>query len=36
VSALSSDAIRKITWENASKIYRHPVPEAVQRDPNAY
>jgi len=28
--------IRKMTWENAATIYRHPVPEAVQRDPNAY
>jgi predicted TIM-barrel fold metal-dependent hydrolase len=28
--------IRKMTWENAARIYRHPVPEAVQRDPNAY
>jgi predicted TIM-barrel fold metal-dependent hydrolase len=36
VSELSPDAIRQITWENASRLYRHPVPEAVQRDPNSY
>jgi len=28
--------IRKITWENASKLFRHPVPAAVASDPNAY
>ena len=28
--------VRAITWENASRLYRHPVPEAVQTDPDAY
>ena len=28
--------IRKITWENASRLYRHPVPDDVQRDPDAF
>ncbi len=28
--------IRKITWENASSLYRHPVPDAVQEDPDAF
>jgi predicted TIM-barrel fold metal-dependent hydrolase len=28
--------IRKLTWENASILYRHPVPEAVQQSPDAY
>ena len=31
-----SSAIRKISWENASVLYRHPVPEAIQRDPEAF
>jgi predicted TIM-barrel fold metal-dependent hydrolase len=31
-----ADEIRKITWENASKLFRFPVPHAVQADPNAY
>jgi predicted TIM-barrel fold metal-dependent hydrolase len=30
------DEVRKMTWENASKLFRHPVPEAVQRDPEAF
>jgi predicted TIM-barrel fold metal-dependent hydrolase len=28
--------IRKITWENASLLYGHAVPQAIQDDPNAY
>jgi Amidohydrolase len=36
IGALPPDDIRKITWQNASHLYRHPVPEAVQEDPNAY
>ena len=28
--------VRKITWENASRLYRHAVPIAVQDDPDAY
>lgn len=36
VGGLPAEDIRKITWENASKLYRHPVPEAVMADPNAY
>lgn len=31
-----TDEIRKITWENASTLFRHPVPPGVQADPNAY
>jgi predicted TIM-barrel fold metal-dependent hydrolase len=23
--------VRKVTWENASKLFRHPVPDALQR-----
>ncbi|QWF22139.1 amidohydrolase [Nocardioides sp. LMS-CY] len=36
VGGLSPEAIRKVTWENASKLYRHPVPEAVVADPNSF
>jgi predicted TIM-barrel fold metal-dependent hydrolase len=36
IGGLPADDIRKMTWENASVVYRHPVPTAVQRDPNAY
>jgi len=25
------DDVRKVTWENASKLFRHPVPEELQR-----
>jgi predicted TIM-barrel fold metal-dependent hydrolase len=31
-----ADEIRKITWENASTLFRFPVPAAVQADPDAY
>jgi predicted TIM-barrel fold metal-dependent hydrolase len=27
---------RKLTWENASRLFRHPVPPAVQQDPDAF
>jgi predicted TIM-barrel fold metal-dependent hydrolase len=36
IGDLPADVIRKITWENASNLYRHPVPEAVKTDPNAF
>ena len=25
-----ADVVRKVTWENASKLFRHPVPQALQ------
>jgi hypothetical protein len=28
--------IRKLTWENAAKLFQHPVPEALRTDPDAY
>jgi hypothetical protein len=31
-----ADDIRKLTWQNASTLFQHPVPLAVQTDPNAY
>jgi predicted TIM-barrel fold metal-dependent hydrolase len=36
IGGLPEADVRKITWENASVLYRHPVPVEVQRDPNAY
>ncbi|HTL85160.1 MAG TPA: amidohydrolase family protein, partial [Acidimicrobiia bacterium] len=27
---VSADDIRKVTWENASKLFRHPVPKELQ------
>jgi len=33
---LPAEDLRKLTWENASRLYRHPVPEAIQSDPDAY
>ena len=26
-----ADVVRKVTWENASKLFRHPVPAELQR-----
>ena len=36
IGGLPAADIRKITWENASRLYRHPVPVEVQADPNAF
>jgi hypothetical protein len=36
IGHLPVEDIRKLTWANASELYRHPVPEAIQRDPNAF
>jgi predicted TIM-barrel fold metal-dependent hydrolase len=36
IGGLPAADIRKITWENASRLYRHPVPAEVQADPNAF
>ena len=33
---LSLAEIERVTWRNASELFGHPVPEAVQRNPNAY
>ncbi|HYF46302.1 MAG TPA: amidohydrolase family protein [Acidimicrobiales bacterium] len=33
---LPPEDIRRITWQNASELYQHPVPEAVQQDPDAF
>ena len=36
IGGLPDEDIKKMTWENASKLYRHPVPQAVQDSPEAY
>ncbi|WP_395104164.1 amidohydrolase family protein [Actinomadura sp. SCN-SB] len=36
IGTLPPADIRKITWENAAGLYRHPVPAEVAADPNAY
>jgi predicted TIM-barrel fold metal-dependent hydrolase len=33
---LPADVIAKITWGNASDVFRHPVPLAVQEDPGTF
>jgi predicted TIM-barrel fold metal-dependent hydrolase len=36
IGDLPAADIRAMTWENASQLYRHPVPASVQTDPDAY
>ncbi|GAA4262695.1 amidohydrolase family protein [Dactylosporangium darangshiense] len=36
IGGLPAADIRKMTWENAANLYRHPVPAAVQDNPDAY
>lgn len=36
IGGLPEDDVRRMTWQNASEVYRHPVPAAVQRDPDAF
>ncbi len=36
LSHLPADVVAKITWGNASEVFRHPVPTAVQQDPSAF
>jgi hypothetical protein len=36
IGDLPSHLIRKFTWENAARLYNHPVPADVQRDPEAF
>ena len=36
LAGLPDADVARVTWANASALFRHPVPEAVQRDPNAY
>jgi len=36
IGHFSAEHIRKVTWENASRLFDHPVPLAVQNDPEAF
>jgi hypothetical protein len=36
IGDLSPALIRKFTWENASRLYRHPVPVEIQQHPDAF
>lgn len=36
IGGLPDEDIRRFTWQNASELYQHPVPEAIQNDPNAF
>jgi predicted TIM-barrel fold metal-dependent hydrolase len=36
IGSFPADDVRKITWENAARLFRHPVPEAVWRDPESF
>ena len=36
VGRFPADEARLFTWENASKLFRHPVPDSVVRDPESF
>ncbi len=36
LAGLAPDEIERVTWRNASQLFRHPVPEAYGRDPEAW
>ena len=36
LAGVPEHVVRAVTWENASRLYRHPVPERIQADPNAF
>jgi len=36
IGTFPADDIRKLTWENASKLFAFPVPDAVKNDPEAF
>jgi predicted TIM-barrel fold metal-dependent hydrolase len=36
IGHIPSDEVRKLTWENASKLFDFAVPEAIQSDPDAF
>ena len=36
IGHLPAADVERITWRNASELYRHPVPESVQADPESY
>ena len=36
IGGFPPDEIERMAWRNASELFRHPVPAAVQTDPNAF
>ena len=36
VGHLPPEDVRAVTWGNASRLYRHPVPQSVIDDPNSF
>lgn len=36
IGGLPDDEIARFAWKNASELYRHEVPENIQRDPDAF
>jgi len=36
LAGLPAPDVERVTWANAAALFRHPVPEAVRRDPDAY
>ncbi|MCU1484851.1 MAG: amidohydrolase [Actinomycetia bacterium] len=36
IGSFPEDEIRKISWENASNLFQHPVPASVAADPESY
>ncbi|MCW2550003.1 MAG: putative amidase [Mycobacterium sp.] len=36
LAGMPQEDVTKMTWQNASRLFRHPVPESVQRDPNSF
>ena len=36
LAGLPPGDVTRVTWANASELFRHPVPEDVRRDPNAF
>ena len=36
MTGIPADEAAAICWRNAAELYRHPVPQSVQDDPNAY
>lgn len=36
LAALTPEQVEQITWRNASELFNHSVPDAIQHDPNAF
>jgi len=36
LTGLPEDEARKISWQNAAALFRHPIPDTVQLDPSAF